>query len=133
VNRRLPFAKLLALLCLIALFGAQVCGGVRGYWCDSAGVTAWAVQDPCFASMNPQGEGDGDGEPVDHEQVRDDVQMRLLPALVAPVHVPMLIAVLDEDPVRSLACSFLARGANGHEAAGPPSGVAVARTIVLLI
>ena len=126
MKRRTPFAGLLALLCLIALLGVQVCGGVRGYVSDSSGAVEWMVQDPCS-------DEDGAGGTTDHEQVRDDVQVRLRPALEAPAHVPVLAAVLEDDAFGALPSFLPSHIAARDRNVGPPPGVMVARTVVLLI
>jgi hypothetical protein len=112
------------LLCFVALLGTQALGGVRGYVSDCGGTSEWTVLDPCSTS--------GDDAPP-HEQVREDVQIRLLPAVVAPETVPVLMAVLDDGFCDVVFSRALARDAAGAVGAGPPPGVAVARTVVLLI
>lgn len=114
----------MALLCFIALFGTQALGGVRGYVSDCGGATEWTVLDPCSTNG---------GEVPPHEQVREDVQIRLLPPLLAPELVPVLMTVLGDvfcDVVSSRAPALDAVGEMG---AGPPPGVVVARTVVFLI
>ena len=140
MNRRPPFSRLLALLCFIALIGAQALGGVRGYVCDCSGTTEWTMQDHCYGPHHAdchrdgsQDGGDGTGDRKNHEQVGYEVQVRLLPALEAPALVPVLVAVLD-DPAFDLSPAHLSTPAMlGNEGAGPPRSVVVARTTVLLI
>ena len=102
----------------------QAFGGVRGYISDCGDAQEWAVVDPCAQS--------GEDTPCNHEQVREDVQVRLLPAFVVPAHVPVLIAVLGEESIDALSVQC-GQTSPRVEDVGPPLGVAVARTVVLLI
>jgi hypothetical protein len=112
------------LLCFIALLGTQALGGVRGYISDCGGATEWTVLDPCSTS--------GEDAPP-HEQVREDVQIRLLPMLMAPELVPVLMAVLGDELDDLVFSRAPALDAVGEVEAGPPPGVVVARTVVFLI
>jgi len=145
VNRRTPFSKLLALLCLTALFGAQVFGVVRGYVCDCTGLMQWTAQDHCHgpdhdnchrdeAPGHEHREGDGAGERRDHEQVRDEVDSRLVqPSVDAPSLVPVLIAVFGGEALWTAPVVMRPAWDEVPADTGPPPGVAVARTTVLLI
>lgn len=113
------------MLCFVALLGSQALGGVvRGYLSDCSESMQWTVLDPCSSS--------GEEAPP-HQQVREDVQIRLLPALIAPELVPVLMAVLGDELYDLGSSRAPALDAVGEVGAGPPPGVAVARTIVLLI
>jgi hypothetical protein len=114
----------MALLCFVALLGTQALGGVRGYISECGGVQEWTVLDPCSA---------GGEEVPPHEQVREDVQIRLLPAVVAPEIVAVLVAELDDKFCAAVSRPAPSLDAAGVIEAGPPPGVAVARTVVLLI
>lgn len=145
VNRRLPFAKLLAVLCLIALLGAQVFGSGRGYVCDCAGVVEWTALDHCDGPHGTEchretsakdangAHQDSDGARKDHEQLRDEVQVRLLPVIQAPMHVPVLLAVMELLVPAMSSVDFTIGSAVVVEDLGPPPGVTVARTVVLLV
>lgn len=113
----------MALLCFVALLGTQALGGVRGYVSDCGGAQEWTVLDPCSA---------GGDEVPPHEQVREDVQIRLFAALMAPAHVPVLVAVLGEMG-NGWSAPWMGRVVHAEKDVGPPQGVAVARTVVLLI
>lgn len=65
--------------------------------------------------------------------MRDDVQVRLLPAIQAPMHVPVLLAVFEVALVEAHPVDFAMGGAVADEDLGPPPGLTVARTIVLLV
>ena len=142
MNCRRPFARLLALLCLIALLGTQAFGNARGYVCDCTGAVEWTALDHCEGphganchreSATGGAHDEGAGQRKDHEQLRDDVQVRLLPAIQAPMHVPVLLAVFEVALLEVRPMNFAIGGAVADEDLGPPPGLTVARTIVLLV
>jgi hypothetical protein len=142
---RAPYLRLFVLLCVTALLGAQVFGMVRGYVCDCTGRMQWTAQDHCHgphhgdchrdeAPGHEHQEGEGAGDRRDHEQVRDEVDSRLVqPAVDAPSLVPVLVAVFGGEALWT--APVVRRSASDEIPAdtGPPPGVAVARTTVLLI
>ena len=77
-------------------------------------------------------ESDGLGDRRDHQEVREEVQSRLASTLEAPALVPLLVAVLENEfavvPVSNFSPDAAAKWSRGS-----PPGVAVARTVVLLI
>ena len=144
VNSRVPHLRLLAVLGLLALLSAQVFGLTRGYQCDCTGQVEWTAQDHCHgphdagchddeAPGHAHDEGDGSGERHEHQEVRDDAEARSLPGVIPLNFVPVLLAVFEEAP--RWAGSIVAKTpwADWDVGTGPPPGVAVARTTVLLI
>src|SRR5687767_3294114 len=112
VNHRSPFVRLFALVCFAALMSTHVFGVARGYQCDCTGRVEWTAQDHCHgphdadchgdeASGQVPDHSDDTGERRDHEQVREDMRLRLVQSLEAPALVPVLIAVWGEKTVWS--------------------------------
>lgn len=104
----------------------------------------WTAQDHCHgshdvschdeASAQPgHEESDGLGDRRDHQEVREEVQSRLISTLEAPALVPMLVAVLENEYATSVPPPAFSHGAAARWSRGSPPGVAVARTVVLLI
>jgi hypothetical protein len=144
VNQRVPFFRLLALLCLTALLEAQVFGVARGYLCNCAGLPEWTTQDHCHGphgldchrgetSGQSHEESDGASDRRDHEQVRDEVQSRLTASIEAPALVPILVAFFGAEVVWPMDVLPAVSVADVDVDTGPPLGVAVVRTTVLLI
>lgn len=144
MNRRLPFRRILAVLGLLALLTAQMFGVVRGYQCDCTGRMEWTAQDHCHgphhgdchhdeAPGHQHEENNGAGERQDHQQVRDELEVRSLPAVAMPNFAPVLFAVFQEARVWSELVAPPAPRVNWDVGTGPLPGVAVARTTVLLI
>ncbi len=144
MNRRLIYFRLLTVLCVAALLSAQACGLARGYRCDCTGQVEWTAQDHCHgphhdschrdeAPGHEHHEGDGSGERHEHQQVRDDVEGRCVTAAGAPCAAPVLLAVFHEVLNWSERVFPAAPRADVDVGTGPPPGVSVARTTVLLI
>jgi len=144
VNRSLPYFRLLTVLCCAALLCAQAFGVSRGYWCDCEGQVEWTAQDHCHgphhddchddeAPGHEHHDEESAGDRLQHQQVRDDVQGRCLPAIAVPCAVPVLLTVFHEDSEWSSRVFPVAPRADWDVGTGPPPGVAVARTTVLLI
>ncbi len=144
MNRRQPLSRLLALLCLTALLGAQVFGLARGYRCDCAGLAVWTAQDHCHGphgsdchqdavSDTGHHENDGAEDRRDHEQVRDEVQSRLSLSIEAPVLVPVPVVFLGGEATWSARILPTGLVIALDKGTGPPWGVTIARTTVLLI
>jgi hypothetical protein len=144
VNSRVPFLRLLAVLGLMALLGAQVFGLTRGYQCDCTGRVEWTAQDHCHGPHDagchedePLGhihdEGDGPGERHEHQEVRDDAEARSMPGVTPLNFVPVLLAVFEDERRWTETIVPKTPSADLDVGTGPPPGVAVARTTVLLI
>ncbi len=142
--RSTPFVKLFAVLCLIALFGAQIFGLARGYVCDCAGQTEWTAQDHCagphgrdchrdVAADHRDNDDHGAQNRRDHEQVRDEVQSRLAQSIDVPMPVPFLVVFFGEEAAPCEGAAQMASFVQAGVDFGPPLGVVVARTTVLLI
>jgi hypothetical protein len=142
---RVPYLRLFVLLCLTALVVAQVFGVTRGYECDCTGLMQWTAQDHCHgpdhdgchrgdAPGHEHGEGDGGGERRDHEQVLDEVDSRLVQSFFdVPTLVPVLFAILGGEALWTAPAVMRSAWDDLPADTGPPPGVAVARTTVLLI
>lgn len=144
VNPRLPHLRLLAVLGLLALLGAQVFGLARGYACDCSGRFEMTAFDHCHGPHHhdchreeelghEHHEGDGAGERHEHQRLHDDHEGRALAAAALAVNfVPVLLAVFDDVPRWTETIFPKTPRTDLNVGTGPP-GVAVARTTVLLI
>lgn len=145
VSGRSPFMRLVFVLCVFAIFGAQVSGSVARFVCDCGGVLKVVAASACDG---PHGlechsddahEGDGshggssEGEHKHHEQESEELAATtaLAPHIVVPS--PIVLAILPDfsffSPEASLAPLLYFPKAFG----GPPPDIAVARTFVLRI
>ena len=142
--RRTPATSLLILLTLLAVVALQATGVARGYFCRCSGETTWTQTDHCDGphsnACHPSGKiqtggpahnDQGSSEREDHDQVRDELQGQLAhQSLSAPALIPVLLDLLPD-----LAGSWQPVSAPAETARnmGPPPGVVIARTVVLLI
>ncbi len=132
------------MLCILAVFGAQVFGVVRGFVCDCGGVVEFveisSCQGPhgaeCHTDGAPQTHGSqeehNDSDSKHHEQVGGELQAATSTAKAITAPTPHLLAILAEaflfapEPVSPLKY----RTDAGNR---PPLSIAVARTVVLRI
>lgn len=145
MNFRSPLNKLLLALSVLAVVSAQLFGVGSDFLCDCSGVPVATASDHCHGPHGAQcdeeaepahskGSCPDDGDALPHSQVAQD--FRSAPASAAPVLVtePLLQVVLTlDDSEWAKAMPVPAVEAAADERGSPPSGVAVSRTVVLLI
>jgi hypothetical protein len=141
---RLAAARLLTLLCLMALLAMQAAGGFRAYLCDCGGEARWTKVDHCHGphSANchdhesgvPPRHDEGSGDRHDHGQVIQELRLRSVENFQLPAVVPVLVTWLPDafDSLvvtgRAMVCRSLV-----EPDASPPPGLTVARTVVFII
>ena len=145
MNFRSPLQKLLLALSVLAVASAQLFGIGRGFLCDCSGRPVATASDHCHgphdAHCHEKGEpahssescpDDSDTKP--HSQVVQDFRSAPAPAAEMVLAEPVLQVVLTlEDAVWAKAVPVFALENTANERGSPPFGVAVARTVVLLI
>ena len=145
MNFRAPLKKLLPALGVLAVMAAQFFGIGHGFLCDCSGQPEFTESDHCHgphgahchqkaepahsAESHPES-----GDTHSHPRLAQEFRSTPAPALEMVLAGPLLHVVFvladtaweDAAPVRTL--EYLA-----EERGSPPSGVAVSRTVVLLI
>ena len=132
-------------LCVFAMFGAQVFGSAARFICDCGGAVKVVATSSC---SGPHGQechsddadegdtshdGSSEGEHKHHEQESEELAATtaIAPHIVVPS--PVVVATLSDflffSPESSLAPLEYFPGNYG----GPPPGIAVSRTVVLRI
>ncbi len=145
MNPRSTFRITVILLGALALLVAQTLGGSAGYYCWCGGRPVPTQTAHC---AGPHGENcasdeaqqdastcdSEDGERRDHEVVSQDVQSRPLDAKSHTVAPPLLAVIVPGlEPFRAVETVKLSAGSPVDFGESPPSGITVARTIVLRI
>jgi hypothetical protein len=132
-------------LCVVALFVGQAFGSKAAYFCACGGTSVPTLSSHCHgphgehchggeAPATATHEEEDGGSRRDHELVDDEVPARLLEAAKPFVAPPALLALLPLVPVSRGAWDAESRAGRDVAVDGsPPPGVAVARTVVLLI
>ncbi len=145
MNLRSPLHKLLLALSVLAVLSAQLFGIGRGFLCDCSGRLVAAASDHCHgphdAHCHEKGEpahssescpDDGDTKP--HSRNVQDFQSAPAPAVESVLTEPVLWVVLTlENSARAKAAPVFILENAVNLRGSPPFGVAVARTVVLLI
>jgi hypothetical protein len=144
VNRRVAAARLLTLICLVALLGMQAAGGFRAYLCNCGGEVRWTNVDHChgphsatchdFESGVLQRHDEDSGDRRDHEQVIQELWLRSVENFQLPAVVPVLLAWLPDvfESRVVMGVATVCRSIDVPDAI-PPTGVTVARTVVFII
>jgi hypothetical protein len=142
VNRRVTAARLLTLLCLMALLVVQATGGIHAYLCDCGGQTRWTKVDHCHGPHSigchaedfdvPHQEHGDPGDRHEHEQIAQELLLRSVEGLQVPALIPVLLTWMP-DVSKWQEASAVVRQLLVEPEASPPPGVAVARTVVFLI
>ena len=139
------FQKLLLALCVLAVVSAQLFGVGRSFLCLCSGAPVAMTSDhchgphgeDCHAEAAPAHSGEScpdDGDKRTHAQVAQDFQSLAAQTepLVMPAPVLLALLMLDDSQwAKVVPVPALENAAD--LGASPPCGVAVARTIVLLI
>ena len=145
MNFRPPLTKLLLALSVLAVVSAQLFGIGSGFLCDCSGRPVATASDHCHgphdAHCHEKGEpahssescpDDGDTKP--HSRIAQDFRSAPAPAAESALTEPVLWVVLTlEDAARAKAAPVFILENAADERGSPSFGVAVARTIVLLI
>lgn len=145
MNFRLPLKKLLPVLGVLAVMCAQVFGIGRGFICDCSGAQIVTQSDhchgphgaPCVENAPPIHTGEScpdGGDARSHSAVEQDFQSAAARVADVVLTAPLLhvLLILDDaawekaPPVSAVEYLADTRGS-------PPPGVAVSRTVVLLI
>ena len=145
MNFRSHLKKLALVLGVMAVMCAQLFGVGRGFLCDCSGVAVATAHDHCHGPhgahclenaepAHPMESHPDGGDTLPHEEIVQDFQSARTHAteLVLTEPVLQVVLVLDDlqwaktEPVFALENAAESRGS-------PPCGVAVARTVVLLI
>jgi hypothetical protein len=144
VKFRSHLRNLAIVLCVIALLAAQAFGAGRSYLCVCAGLPVATQASHCHgphgaaclateSAAEPHGE-EGRADRQDHAVVQNELTLRTVeasPQLIAPTALIAILPICEillASPVQQVPATVLA----GDEGP-PPLGVAVARTVVLLI
>ena len=145
VNFRSPLNKLLLALGVLALVSAQLFGVGRGFLCDCSGGPVFTASDHCHGphgthcldNEEPPHSGDShpdDGDALPHSPIVQDFQSASTSTAEWVLAQPVLHVVLTLDDSHRAKTEPVFALENAAELRGsPPCGVAVARTIVLLI
>jgi hypothetical protein len=142
VNYRVTAARLLTLLCLVALLGMQAVGGFYAYFCDCGGQRTWTRVDHCHGphsidchhhESNTPHQHDGDsGDRHEHERIIQELQLRSVESLQVPAAIPVLLSWMP-DAFEWRDASVTASDFLVEPESSPPPGVTVARTVVFII
>ena len=141
---RSSFARLLTVLCVFAVLGAQVFGLARAFVCDCGGDFVIVKSESCHGPHGPNchveesepsqcpDHGHDGGDHKQHDVVKEDLKSTAVnEPLVLPA--PVLLALLPElmcfTPETVVTLPEYPTDAYG----GPPASAAIARTVVLLI
>ena len=145
VNFRPPIHKLLLALCALALLCAQLFGVSRGFLCLCSGTPVAMTSDHCHgphgkdchekAAPAHSGESCPDGgDKQSHARIAPDFQSPAAHPAPITLPAPVLLALLTLDGGSWVKVEPMPFRENAADLRGsPPCGVAVARTIVLLI
>ena len=130
--------RLLAALVFLALGAVQLFGVNAGYFCDCNGTaqivdTAYCVV-PHDSDCDTGGHDDhNDGGHKDHDKLSAELQSSPAPTVVISVPAPLMLCIL---PAPALPPSLAEQAAAKFHAdvhGGPPPGLAIERTVVLLL
>jgi hypothetical protein len=145
VNICSSLQKFLLALCVLAVMTAQLFGMGRGFLCDCSGAPVAVAHDHCHGPhgahcleneepAHPIDSHPDDGDTHPHERVVQDFQSAPAPAAECVLTEPFWHVVLMlDDAVWVKTAPLQTVEYVADERGSPPCGVAVARTVVLLI
>ena len=145
MNFRSPLNKLVLALGVLAVMSAQLFGMGSGFVCDCSGRPMATASDHCHGPhdqhchekaepAHSRESHPDDGDALPHSRIAQDFRSAPAPAASVLVTEPLWQAVLIlDDSEWAKAAPLLALETAANERGSPPSGVAVARTVVLLI
>lgn len=134
--------RLLAALVFIAMGAAQLFGVQRGYVCDCGGASEIVDAPYC---VGPHGEDchshehdsqpahNEQGEHKDHDAVTDNLQSSPAPVVAVSVPQPVMLFTLPDFLFLPTPVAISATQYHANVSGAPPPGVALERTVVLLI
>lgn len=134
--------RLLAALVFIAMGAAQLFGVQRGYVCDCGGASEIVDAPYC---VGPHGEDchshehdsqpahNEQGEQKDHDAVTDNLQSSQAPVVAVSVPQPVMLFTLPDFLFSPTPVAISATQYHANVSGAPPPGVALERTVVLLI
>ena len=145
MNFRPPLKKLVLALGVLAVMCAQIFGIGNGFLCDCSGRPEFTESDHCHGPhgadchknaepTHSEASHPAESDTHSHPRIAQDFQS--MPALATEFVLaePVLRILLTlDDSAWTYELSVRASGYAADERGSPPSGVAVARTVVLLI
>ena len=142
---RFQITRIFFALCFFAVLGAQLFGVTRAFLCDCSGTKEVVKVNSC---TGPHGEkchkdesqqrsdtpDDGEkGDRKEHEQVKEDFTGTTVNVPNCAIPFPVFLAVLPELLLSIPASLDVPLDYFTESYSAPPSGIAVARTVVLLL
>ena len=116
------------------MLAAQVFGVNRGFLCDCSGDVDVVAEGTCDAAVHEGHDGCGGEDHHHHEPVEDEIRSAKGSVSTLNVPTPVLLALLPYfDFPRSTEVHASYRKHKRHPLDAPPPGVALARTVALLI
>lgn len=142
---RFQTTRIFFALCFFAVLGAQLFGVTRGFVCDCAGSREVVKVSSC---TGPHGErchkdesqqrsdtpdDGGKGDRKEHEQVKEDFTGTTVNVPNCAIPFPVFLAVLPELLLSISPSLDVPHEYFTDSYSAPPPGIAVARTVVLLL